>query len=95
MGPHRLGCGQNPSPQSLSDFSATLLQQSISWNEFMGFFLFRFWLVGSAIAVYLGFMLARFLDVAMEMARYEIVEDDGSYWGEIPALQGSGPSRKR
>ena len=34
-------------------------------------------------------MLARFLDVAMEMARYEIIEDDDSYWGEIPGLQGA------
>jgi predicted RNase H-like HicB family nuclease len=33
-------------------------------------------------------MLARFLDVAMEIARYEIIEDDASYWGEIPGLQG-------
>ena len=33
-------------------------------------------------------MLARYLDTAMEMATYEIVEDDGSYWGEIPGYQG-------
>jgi predicted RNase H-like HicB family nuclease len=33
-------------------------------------------------------MLAHFLDVAMEMGRYEIIEDDASYWGEIPGLQG-------
>ena len=33
-------------------------------------------------------MLAHFLDVAMEMARYEIIEDEDSYWGEIPGLQG-------
>ena len=33
-------------------------------------------------------MLAQFLDVAMETARYEIIEDDGSFWGEIPGLQG-------
>lgn len=33
-------------------------------------------------------MLAPFLDVAMEMAAYEIIEDDASYWGEIPGLQG-------
>jgi predicted RNase H-like HicB family nuclease len=33
-------------------------------------------------------MLAHFLDVAMEMAKYEIIEDDDSYWGEIPGLQG-------
>jgi len=33
-------------------------------------------------------MLAHFLDVAMEIARYEIIEDDASFWGEIPGLQG-------
>jgi predicted RNase H-like HicB family nuclease len=33
-------------------------------------------------------MLAQFLDVAMELARYEIIEDDGSFWGEVPGLQG-------
>jgi predicted RNase H-like HicB family nuclease len=33
-------------------------------------------------------MLAQFLDVAMEMATYEIIEDDTSYWGEITGLQG-------
>ena len=33
-------------------------------------------------------MLAHYLDVAMEMALYEILEDDGTYWGEIPGLQG-------
>ena len=33
-------------------------------------------------------MLAHFLDVAMEIARYELIEDDGAYWGEIPGLQG-------
>jgi len=24
----------------------------------------------------------------MEMAQYEILEEDGAYWGEIPGLQG-------
>jgi predicted RNase H-like HicB family nuclease len=33
-------------------------------------------------------MLAHYLDVAMEMAQYEILEEDGTYWGEIPGLQG-------
>jgi predicted RNase H-like HicB family nuclease len=33
-------------------------------------------------------MLAQYLDLAMEMARYEIIEDDHSYWGEIPGFQG-------
>lgn len=33
-------------------------------------------------------MLAEYLDKAMEQAVYEIIEDDGMYWGEIPGLQG-------
>ena len=33
-------------------------------------------------------MLASFLDKAMELAVYEIVEEDHTYWGEIPGLQG-------
>jgi len=33
-------------------------------------------------------MLAQYLDQAMELARYAIIEDDGSYWGEIPGFQG-------
>jgi len=33
-------------------------------------------------------MLAQFLDAAMEIARYEIIEDDGRYWGEISEFQG-------
>jgi predicted RNase H-like HicB family nuclease len=33
-------------------------------------------------------MLAQYLEIAMELARYEIIEDDGRYWGEIPGLQG-------
>jgi predicted RNase H-like HicB family nuclease len=33
-------------------------------------------------------MLARFIDTAMELAAFEIIEDDGSYWGEIPGFQG-------
>jgi predicted RNase H-like HicB family nuclease len=33
-------------------------------------------------------MLAHYLDIAMEMAQYEILEEDGKYWGEIPGLQG-------
>jgi predicted RNase H-like HicB family nuclease len=33
-------------------------------------------------------MLASYIDKAMELATYEIVEDDGTYWGEIPPLQG-------
>lgn len=33
-------------------------------------------------------MLANYLDQAMELAVYEIIEDEGSYWGEIPVLQG-------
>lgn len=33
-------------------------------------------------------MLASYLDAAMERARYEIIEDEGTYWGEIDGLQG-------
>lgn len=33
-------------------------------------------------------MLAQYIDTAMELAVYEIIEDDGSYWGEIPGFQG-------
>ena len=33
-------------------------------------------------------MLANYIDQAMEQAAYEIIEDEGTYWGEIPALQG-------
>lgn len=33
-------------------------------------------------------MLARYLDAALELATYEIIEDDGSYWGEVPGFQG-------
>ena len=33
-------------------------------------------------------MLASYLDAAMELATYEIIEDDGTYWGEIPGCQG-------
>ncbi|NJK29018.1 MAG: type II toxin-antitoxin system HicB family antitoxin [Acaryochloris sp. RU_4_1] len=33
-------------------------------------------------------MLASYIDTAMELAIYELIEDDGTYWGEIPTLQG-------
>jgi hypothetical protein len=33
-------------------------------------------------------MLANYIDQAMELAIYEIIEEDNSYWGEIPGLQG-------
>lgn len=33
-------------------------------------------------------MLAEYLDKAMEQAQYEIIEDEGTYYGEIPGLQG-------
>jgi predicted RNase H-like HicB family nuclease len=33
-------------------------------------------------------MLASYIDQAMEIALYEIIEDDNTYWGEIPGLQG-------
>jgi predicted RNase H-like HicB family nuclease len=33
-------------------------------------------------------MLAQYMDTALELAQYEIVEDDHSYWGEIPGFPG-------
>lgn len=33
-------------------------------------------------------MLAKLIDEAMERAVYEIIEDEGTYWGEIPGFQG-------
>lgn len=33
-------------------------------------------------------MLAQYIEMAMELARYEIIEDTGAYWGEIPGFQG-------
>jgi len=33
-------------------------------------------------------MLASYLDAAMELATYEIIEGEASYWGEIPGCQG-------
>jgi len=33
-------------------------------------------------------MLAEYIDKAMEQAVYEIIEDEQTYWGEVPALQG-------
>jgi len=33
-------------------------------------------------------MLASYIEQAMEQAIYEIMEGEGTYWGEIPGLQG-------
>ena len=33
-------------------------------------------------------MLLEYIDEAMRMAKYEIVKDDQSYYGEIPGFQG-------
>ncbi len=33
-------------------------------------------------------MLAKYIDQAMERAAYEIIEDEGTYYGEIPGLSG-------
>ena len=33
-------------------------------------------------------MLAVYIDKAVELAVYEIIEDEAKYWGEIPGLQG-------
>ena len=33
-------------------------------------------------------MLTEYIAAAMRKAKYEILEDDGSYYGEIPGIQG-------
>jgi predicted RNase H-like HicB family nuclease len=33
-------------------------------------------------------MLTKYLDAAMRHARYEILSDDGTYYGEIPECRG-------
>jgi predicted RNase H-like HicB family nuclease len=33
-------------------------------------------------------MLAAYIDKAVELAVYEIIEDEQKFWGEIPGLQG-------
>ena len=33
-------------------------------------------------------MLTNYISAAMRKARYKILSDDGSYYGEIPGLQG-------
>ena len=33
-------------------------------------------------------MLTKYIQAAMNAARYEIIEDDKSYYGEIPRFQG-------
>ncbi|HEV7644346.1 MAG TPA: type II toxin-antitoxin system HicB family antitoxin [Pyrinomonadaceae bacterium] len=33
-------------------------------------------------------MLSQYLQAAMHKAKYEILEDDGSFYGEIPGFQG-------
>ena len=33
-------------------------------------------------------MLTSYIRAAMRQARYEIVEDDGSFYGDIPAIPG-------
>lgn len=40
-------------------------------------------------------MLATYIDQAMELARYEIIEDEATYWGEIPGLRACGRGTKR
>ena len=35
-----------------------------------------------------GQMLTDYIRAAMRKAKYEILEDDGTYYGEIPGLQG-------
>lgn len=33
-------------------------------------------------------MIASYINQAMELAVYEIIENEGTYWAEIPGLQG-------
>lgn len=33
-------------------------------------------------------MLRRYIDAAMRRARYEVLPDDGTYYGEIPGFEG-------
>lgn len=33
-------------------------------------------------------MLTEYIQKAMELALYEIIEDEGTYWSEIPNFQG-------
>ena len=33
-------------------------------------------------------MLIEYIHAALEKARYEIIEDDESYYGEVPELEG-------
>lgn len=33
-------------------------------------------------------MLSQYLQAAMHKAKYKVLEDDGSYYGEIPGFQG-------
>ena len=33
-------------------------------------------------------MLTSYLDQAIEIAIYEVIVEEGTYWGEIPGLQG-------
>jgi predicted RNase H-like HicB family nuclease len=33
-------------------------------------------------------MLTEYIQKAMGLARYEIIEDEGTYWGEISGFQG-------
>lgn len=33
-------------------------------------------------------MLTEYIQKAMELAHYEIIEDEKTYWGEIPNFQG-------
>jgi predicted RNase H-like HicB family nuclease len=33
-------------------------------------------------------VLASYIDAAMEAATYDIIEDEGTYFGEVPSLQG-------
>jgi predicted RNase H-like HicB family nuclease len=39
-------------------------------------------------------MLTKYIQAAMRQARYDILKDDGSYYGEIPGFEGVWASAK-
>lgn len=41
-----------------------------------------------------GVMLSEYIQKTMEAAHYEIIEDEKSYWGELPGFQGYGARLK-
>ena len=33
-------------------------------------------------------MITKYIDAAMRKAHYDLIEDDGTFWGEIPGFEG-------